>query len=351
MPSFAPRRYRTCRRGRFEHGFPQLRSLACVLGGPVAPARAILRRMGGLHRSPVSVATDKLGVDPVPGGPLLDDTFDVFLSHNSKDKPAVRQIAEALEARGLRVWLDEKELPPGVPWQDELEKIIETVPSAAVMIGKEGLGPWETSEMRACLSEMVDRKLRVIPVMLPEASPAIKLPILLRQSTWLTSEAGSQRWGPLVRRRCRQSGQADVRFRTPGQGRAIEWAVAEPQAAPAVLCKSGFLHVLEGLTGSSAAGRRRVFTWGPVRPTLGPVWPIWGTVRPSLGADAPTLGSVRPLRDLVSPPFGPASPSLGPAGPSLGTARPLRDLVSPPLGTGRPKRGPDRPKRGADRPR
>jgi molybdate-binding protein len=34
---------------------------------------------------------------------LIDDTFDVFLSHNSKDKPAVRQIAEALRDRGLRV--------------------------------------------------------------------------------------------------------------------------------------------------------------------------------------------------------------------------------------------------------
>ncbi len=36
--------------------------------------------------------------------PLADDeTFDVFLSHNSKDKPAVRQIAAALKDRGLRV--------------------------------------------------------------------------------------------------------------------------------------------------------------------------------------------------------------------------------------------------------
>jgi TIR domain-containing protein len=55
--------------------------------------------------------------------------FDVFLSYNNKDKPAVRQIAEALrDRRGLKVWLDEWELPPGVPSQDELENIIRTVP-------------------------------------------------------------------------------------------------------------------------------------------------------------------------------------------------------------------------------
>ena len=33
--------------------------------------------------------------------------FDVFLSHNSKDKPKVRKLAERLKAAGVRVWLDE----------------------------------------------------------------------------------------------------------------------------------------------------------------------------------------------------------------------------------------------------
>ncbi|MFL6262850.1 MAG: toll/interleukin-1 receptor domain-containing protein [Thermoanaerobaculia bacterium] len=105
--------------------------------------------------------------------------FDVFLSHNSKDKPEVLKIAEALQdGRGLKVWLDEWELPPGAPWQDEFENIIRTVRSAAVLIGKDGLGPWEIPEMRACLSEMVDRKLRLIQVLLPDApaKPGSDLP-------------------------------------------------------------------------------------------------------------------------------------------------------------------------------
>lgn len=33
--------------------------------------------------------------------------FDAFGSHNSKDKPRVRQLAERLKQAGLRVWLDE----------------------------------------------------------------------------------------------------------------------------------------------------------------------------------------------------------------------------------------------------
>ena len=33
--------------------------------------------------------------------------YDVFLSHNSKDKPRVRKLAERLRAEGLRVWFDD----------------------------------------------------------------------------------------------------------------------------------------------------------------------------------------------------------------------------------------------------
>lgn len=39
--------------------------------------------------------------------------FDVFLSHNSKDKPRVRRLAERLKQAGLRVWFDEWNLQSG----------------------------------------------------------------------------------------------------------------------------------------------------------------------------------------------------------------------------------------------
>ena len=51
-------------------------------------------------------------------------SFDVFSRENSRDKPTVRRLANALKARRVSVWLDEWELPPGQPWQEELERII-----------------------------------------------------------------------------------------------------------------------------------------------------------------------------------------------------------------------------------
>jgi hypothetical protein len=39
--------------------------------------------------------------------------YDVFLSHSSKDKPVVRELAARLKKDGVRVWLDEEQIKPG----------------------------------------------------------------------------------------------------------------------------------------------------------------------------------------------------------------------------------------------
>jgi hypothetical protein len=39
--------------------------------------------------------------------------WDVFLSHSSKDKDVVRDIANRLKSDGVRVWFDEWEIKPG----------------------------------------------------------------------------------------------------------------------------------------------------------------------------------------------------------------------------------------------
>jgi hypothetical protein len=51
-----------------------------------------------------------------------DKPFDVFLSHNSIDKPWVIKLKKALEARGLKVWLDKDEILPGDLFAEALER-------------------------------------------------------------------------------------------------------------------------------------------------------------------------------------------------------------------------------------
>ncbi len=57
--------------------------------------------------------------------------FDVFLCHNTVDKPAIKQIGEQLKERGILPWLDEWELRPGLPWQRLLEEQISQIKTYA----------------------------------------------------------------------------------------------------------------------------------------------------------------------------------------------------------------------------
>jgi hypothetical protein len=119
----------------------------------------------------------------------------VFLSHNGKDKPTVRELGEGLKKRGLTVWLDEWDLIPGRPWQDALEEVIKRATSAAVIVGGSGLGPWEIPEMRSCLEQFVRRKMPVIPVLLPGAPASTELPLFLSQFTWVDLRSGMTKEG------------------------------------------------------------------------------------------------------------------------------------------------------------
>jgi GTPase SAR1 family protein len=111
------------------------------------------------------------------------EEFDVFLCHNVGDKPAVRLLADQLCQRGLRPWLDERELQPGLPWQRRLEEQIERIPAAAVIVGSK-VGPWQNQELEAFLRQFIRRHCPVIPVRLPGAEIP-KLPIFLDGMTWV----------------------------------------------------------------------------------------------------------------------------------------------------------------------
>jgi hypothetical protein len=121
--------------------------------------------------------------------------FDVFLSHNSKDKPAVKALGAALQQRGLSVWLDEWELRPGLTWRDALADIVTGCKSAIVCIGGSGVGPWEDPEMQALLRRFVNDKrigniVPIIPVLLPGAPTDVKLPLFLEAFTWVDLRNG-----------------------------------------------------------------------------------------------------------------------------------------------------------------
>jgi hypothetical protein len=122
------------------------------------------------------------GNTPAGQQSLPSDTggFDLFLAHNSQDKPAVRSIAQQLENRGVSVWLDEKEIPPGQLFQDYIQKALPSAKTVAVFVGPTGLGRWQSLELRSAISRAVESGIPVIPVFLPNAKDvSADLPFLM----------------------------------------------------------------------------------------------------------------------------------------------------------------------------
>jgi len=93
--------------------------------------------------------------------------YDVFLAYNHADKPNVQAIADELQKRGLKVWLDVEEIPPGRSSQQAIQDALQRVRAFAIFISPNGLGRWQAVELRAAISQCVKRGIPVIPVLLP----------------------------------------------------------------------------------------------------------------------------------------------------------------------------------------
>ncbi|MBH8573031.1 toll/interleukin-1 receptor domain-containing protein [Nostocaceae cyanobacterium CENA369] len=116
--------------------------------------------------------------------------FDVFLAHNTQDKPEVRAIALALKQRNIKSWIDEEQIPPGRFFQEEIQKAISSVKSAAIFIGLQGIGKWQNWELKAFISQCVEKKIPVIPVLLPGVNNLPEDLIFLKELSWVIFSNG-----------------------------------------------------------------------------------------------------------------------------------------------------------------
>lgn len=116
--------------------------------------------------------------------------FDVFLAHNSQDKPQVKLIADKLRSRGMTPWLDQEQIPPGRWFQDIIQSAIREVKSIAIFIGETGLGRWQMVELRSSISRCVDLDIPVIPVLLPGVHTIPNNLIFLKDLNWVTFANG-----------------------------------------------------------------------------------------------------------------------------------------------------------------
>lgn len=97
--------------------------------------------------------------------------YDVFLSHSSKDKPAVRELAERLKRDGLRVWLDDWEIQPGDLISLKIEEGLQQSRTLVLVMSQSAFASeWVTLERHTALfRDPTNRQRRFIPLRLDEA--------------------------------------------------------------------------------------------------------------------------------------------------------------------------------------
>lgn len=106
-------------------------------------------------------------------------SYDVFLSHDSKDKPRVRGLAEELRAAGLRVWFDEWVLRPGDDIYLIIERGLEAARAQVLCLSPAALGSeWVALERSTVLfRDPSNAGRRFIPLLLADCD----LPDALRR--------------------------------------------------------------------------------------------------------------------------------------------------------------------------
>jgi hypothetical protein len=127
--------------------------------------------------------------------------FDIFLSHNSADKPAVEDIAQKLKNAGVEPWLDKWYLVPGKTFQSGLADALRNCATCAVFIGPKGFGDWAREEVLIATNRAAKESgYRLIPILLPGVDDPFDfstLPPFLTQRTWVDFRKGLDDETPL----------------------------------------------------------------------------------------------------------------------------------------------------------
>lgn len=169
---------------------------------------------------------DLVHTQKVSGGGLVlppCEHTDIFLCHNSRDKPVVRQVAEGLELEfGLPHFLDAYAIPTGEAFLPWIERALATSSGCAIFLGANGWGEthfWEAE--RALERYRVDSRFKVVPVALPgirdEDMKRLGAGTLFQEVNWADFRDGSVDPDAILKLRAAMLGQPLQRDRGPAR--------------------------------------------------------------------------------------------------------------------------------------
>jgi len=116
---------------------------------------------------------------------LAAGDFDVYVSYSNADIEAVVRITNSLRTAGLLPWIMEEQVNPGDRWTLTMVEQIARAKAFAVFIGSHGAGRNQAYEIDRIVAEAQNRRVPIIPVLLPDVSDVSVVPMALREYVWV----------------------------------------------------------------------------------------------------------------------------------------------------------------------
>jgi hypothetical protein len=102
----------------------------------------------------------------------------LFLSHSWQDKFFARKLAEVLESRGVKVWIDEAELKVGDSLLQRISEDIGKTDFFGIVLSHNSVSSsWVQKELQMAMTYEIDgKKIRVLPILLEKC----EIPVFLK---------------------------------------------------------------------------------------------------------------------------------------------------------------------------
>lgn len=102
----------------------------------------------------------------------------VFISYSREDKVFALRLAEDLRAADVEIWIDQLDIPPGVVWDDSVEKALDLCQFLMVILSPKSI---ESENVKDEIAYALDAKKQIIPVLYKEC----KIPLRIRRLNYI----------------------------------------------------------------------------------------------------------------------------------------------------------------------
>ena len=106
---------------------------------------------------------------------------DVFVSYSQSDRACAFDIVAQLEARGIKVWVAPRDIPPSADWAAE---IIEAISTSRLMLLVFSASCNDSPQVRREVERAVHRHLPILPVRIEDVLPTKSLEYFLSAQHW-----------------------------------------------------------------------------------------------------------------------------------------------------------------------